>query len=174
MIVEMAGRPVSHLKTSIEKHIEILREIKDIQVHSITISEPREIELAKEAQKQEPMFTTFAEAEFECENFSRLTETMFDFMPSSVEVIEPSKITIETNEATNLLNNISGRLHRYDEIAKILSEKYRQMEAALKMTQGALAQRDAKIKSMEGSEKNKIEKKSVKKKTVEKKTSNKK
>jgi len=134
MIVEMAGRPEKHLAESLEKHINILNDIKDITVHSIKISKPREIEKPENQDSvpsDEAMFTAFVEADFECENFSRLSETMFDFMPSSVEVIEPAKITMEMNEATDLLNNISGRLHRYDEIAKVIGAKYQQMEARL-------------------------------------------
>ena len=43
MIVEMAGRPAEHLSESLEKHISILNDIKDITVHSIRVSKPREI-----------------------------------------------------------------------------------------------------------------------------------
>ena len=129
MIVEIAGRPAEHVKTALSKHIEVLDKVDDITVHSIKISEPRKIENSNE------MFTCFAEADFEAKSFARLSETMFDFMPSSVEVIEPSKVTLSMGEATDLLNNISGRMHRYDEIAKIAGERLRQMGAALKQAQ---------------------------------------
>ena len=67
MIVEMAGRPAIHLKESLEKHIKILNDVNDIKVHSIKISEPREIpaEEGKNVPKEEVMFTAFAEADFE-------------------------------------------------------------------------------------------------------------
>ena len=75
------------------------------------------------------MFTCFAEADFEAKSFARLSETMFDFMPSSVEVIEPVKVTLSMGEATDLLNNISGRMHRYDELAKVAGIRLKQMAA---------------------------------------------
>jgi hypothetical protein len=121
MIVEVAGRPPEHLKSALSEHIGVLNKVNDITVHSIKLSEPREIENSK------GMFTCFAEADFECDSFARLSETMFDFMPSSVEIIEPSKVSLNMNEATNLLNNISGRMHRYDELAKIAGIKLKQM-----------------------------------------------
>ena len=148
MIVEMAGRPAKHVKDSLEKHVGVLNEVKDIEVHSIKISEPRKIEASpspQEAPAGEPMFTCFAEADFETENFARMSETMFDFMPSSVEVIEPSKVTLDMTDATNLLNNISGRLHRYDEIMKIAGGRLQQMDAQLKAAQEALIEKDKKI-----------------------------
>ena len=162
MIVEMAGRPAEHLTASLEKHIGILNEVTDITVHSIKVSEPKEIELSEGSPDGEPMFTAFAEADFETESFARLTETMFDFMPSSVEVIEPSKITMDTNDSTALLNNISGRMHRYDEFAKIAGAKIQQMNAQLQAAQKVLIDKDAKIIELE----KKGKKKSLKKKNL--------
>jgi len=123
MIVEVAGRPAEHLKMALGEHIGVLNNVNDITVHSIKLSEPREIKEAK------GMFTCFAEADFECDSFARLSETMFDFMPSSVEVVEPAKVSLSMGEATDLLNNISGRMHRYDELAKVAGIKLKQMSA---------------------------------------------
>jgi len=172
MIVEMAGRPAAHLTEAIEKHVGVLRQVKDLEIHEIKVSEPRVIaaEEGKEVVKGEEMFTAFAECDFEAPSFARLSETMFDFMPSSIEVIEPSDINLDSGEATGLLNNISGRLHRYDEIAKILGERYKQMEAHLKVMQGVLTERDeeiAKLKKRKAVKK--VKKKAVKKKVVKKK-----
>ena len=160
MIVEMAGRPAEHLTVSLEKHIGILNEVKDITVHSIRVSKPREIKrtnMPKGMPKEDVMFTAFAEADFECDNFGRLSETMFDFMPSSVEVIEPVRIDMNIGEATNLLNNISGRLHRYDEIAKIAGAKISEMTRQLQIAQKIIDEKDAQIV--------KLIKKKIKKKT---------
>ncbi len=162
MIVEMAGRPAEHLTTAIEKHIGVLNGVKDITVHSIKVSEPREID-TKEVDSGEKMWTVFAEADFECDSFGRLSETMFDFMPSSIEVIEPSKLTLDMTETTDLLNNISGRMHRYDEIAKVLGERHKQMEMKLQMAQKILMAKDAEITELKKEGKKKI-KKSTKKK----------
>lgn len=147
MIVEMAGRPAEHLTKSLEEHVSILRQIKDAEVHEIKVSEPREIKIDEKAEvkKGEEMFTAFAECDFEVPSFSRMSETMFDFMPSSVEVIEPSNVSLEISEATDLLNNISGRLHRYDEIAKVAGERLKQMDGQLKMAQKILAAKDEEI-----------------------------
>jgi len=169
MIVEMAGRPAEHLTTAIEEHIGILNKVDDIVVHSIKVSEPREVELPKDAPAGDAMFTTFAEADFETETFARLAETMFDFMPSSVEVIEPAKVSLDMGEATALLNNISGRMHRYDDIMKMASGKIHQYEAQLQAAQKILIERDEEIVKLK---KKKVVKKKApakKKKVVKKK-----
>ena len=129
MIVEMAGKPPEHVKDTLEKHVGVLRKIKDIKVHDIVVSEPKEIE------KVEGAFTCFAEVDFEIESFGRLCDTVFDFMPSSIEVIEPGKINLPCNEATSLLNIIAGRMHKYDEAARFANFKMNQMGQFLQKVQ---------------------------------------
>ncbi|NPE27019.1 hypothetical protein HNV12_03390 [Methanococcoides sp. SA1] len=147
MIIEMAGRPAAHLTEAIEKHVGILHKVNDIEVHEIKVSKPREIKVDEMNGKkgEEKMFSAFAECDFESPSFARLSETMFDFMPSSVEVIEPANVKMEMSEATDLLNNISGRMHRYDEIAKIAGERLRQAGVSVESLKKVLAERDAEI-----------------------------
>ena len=166
MIVEMAGRPAEHLTASLERHIGVLNNVKDVEVHSIKVSKPKEID-AKGNDKN-IMWTAFVEADFECESFSRLSEIMFDFMPSSVEVIEPSKLVLTMSEATGLLNNISGRLHRYDELANIAGGRLQQMTAQLQGAQKVLMEKDAEIIKLKEKTVKKIAKKRVPKKSSKK------
>jgi len=158
MIVEMAGRPAEHVKESLANHVGVLDKNKDIEVHSISVSEPKEIEM-ENVPKGSEMFTCFAEVDFEVESFSRLSEIVFDFMPSSVEVIEPSKVTLDPSEASNLLNNIAGRMHRYDEIAKIAGARLQQMNAQLQAAQEALMEKDKKPAKKKVGKKKSVKKK---------------
>jgi len=180
MIVEMAGRPAEHLTKSLEKHVGVLRDVKDAEIHEIKVSEPRIIvqEKGKQVAKGEAlnghdsgepdMFTAFAECDIELPSFARMSETMFDFMPSSVEVLEPSSVNLGMAEATDLLNNISGRLHRYDEIAKILGERQKQMEAQLVLAKKVLDAKDKEIAELKKGISKTTKKKVVKKKTAKK------
>ena len=161
MIVEIAGRPAEHVKGALENHVGVLNQVKDVVVHSINVSEPKKIE------GEEEVYTSFAEVDFETETFLKISEIMFDFMPSSVEVIEPSKVSLRIDEATALLNNIAGRMHRYDEIAKFAKIKTNQMEQRMQMMQQEIMKRDAVEKSAET--KKKSVKGKAKKKTVKKK-----
>jgi len=158
MIVEMAGRPPEHLKNMLGEHVGRLDKMKDVRVHSIKGNEPRQIE-------NQDLFTCFAEVDFEVENFSRLADLMFDFMPSSVEVIEPSKVELDCNGATGLLNNLSGRLHRYDELARMAQVRIRQLEVQLQAAgQVKVAEKVEKIES-KGKKKAKGKAKGEKKKS---------
>ena len=101
------------------------------------------MEKSKDSKEIEPVFTCFAEVDFETETFSRMTQVMFDFMPSSVEVIEPAKVSLESAEATELLNNLSGRLHRYDEVARVAQFKANHLEGQLKSLQEPKLEEDS-------------------------------
>lgn len=145
MIVEMAGRPAEHVKDSLEKHVGVLEKIKDVEVHSIKVHDTKEVVADKSENKSEPLFTTFAEIDFECVNFARLSEIMFDFMPSSIEVTEPPQLTMNLNESTGLLNTISGRFHKYDEFARVLNVRYKKLEEQLKLAEKIFIEKDAEI-----------------------------
>jgi hypothetical protein len=160
MIIEIAGRPPKHVKESLEKYVREIDKVKDVELHSIKISEPVEVDGGKD------MFTCFAEVDFEVDNFSRLSEIMFDFMPSSVEILEPLKINLNSSDATSLLNNISGRLHRYDEIAKVAHAKIHELNSQLQLAHKIMIEKG--IIGEDGKIKNSPTKKKSKKKTTKK------
>jgi len=155
MIVEIAGRPAEHVKEALVKHVGALNDVKDVEVHTLKVSDPAPID------GSDGLFTCFGEADFEVGTFGRLSEIMFDFMPSSVEVIEPPRISLDVAEATGILNNLSGRLHRYDELAKIANFRVKQLGAELQAAQKVPEKKKAKKKP--------AAKKKVKKKVAAKK-----
>lgn len=138
MIVEIAGRPADHLKKALEEHIGRLDKLKDVSVVSRKFAEPTLIEETKQ------IFSCYAEVEIEVESFFRLNELIFDFMPSSVEVLEPDKVSFNTQEASMFLNDLAGRLHKYDEIAKIVNLRNRQLMKAYEELQSQIAKKTIK------------------------------
>ncbi len=125
MIIEVAGRPPEYLENSLKLHLDKLNHIKDVKLISSKIAEPRLIEAEKD------LYTCFGEVEVETLGFSKLMDLIFDFMPSSVEIINPSEIEFNCQEATMFANDMAGRLHKYDEIAKIARMQIQQLTARL-------------------------------------------
>jgi hypothetical protein len=130
MIIEVAGRPPQYLTDSLKAHVEKLNSIKGVRLVSSKIAEARIIEEEKD------LYTSFAEVEVETETLGKLMELVMDYMPSSVEIVEPSEICFNCHEASMLFNDLAGSLHKYDEIAKVarmqiqqLSQRLQQMEA---------------------------------------------
>ncbi len=132
MIVEVAGRPPEYIKQSLMNHTAQLRKVNGVEVIEETIHEPKKLKTGNN------VYTCFSEIEFETTNFLRLMEIIFDFMPSSIEILSPPELKLNIPEATSFVNTLAGRLHRYDEIAKIaklqnqqLAKKLQEMQAEL-------------------------------------------
>ena len=125
MIVEVAGRPPEYLKNSLAAHIEKLNAIKGVTLIESKMAEPKFID------EKNDLYTMFSEVEFETAGLFKMMEVVFEFMPSSVEILEPLGIELNSQEATMFLNDLAGRLHRYDEVAKIAKMQIQQLAQKL-------------------------------------------
>ena len=130
-ILEILGRPPEHLKEVLGNLIKKIEGEKGVELLQSKIHEPV---LAKEQEKIEEskrMHTTFAEVEIEVEEISLLVGLMFKYMPANVEVIEPETIYLSNNYWTEILSEITRRLHGYDEVARVLQLQNSQMKKKL-------------------------------------------
>jgi hypothetical protein len=108
-VIEMAGRPPEHVKKVLEELVGHFGKQKGVEVLNQKMHEPEPVE---------KLFSCFAEIEFITEKFRRLLELIFYFMPSSIEIIAPEHIKLNVADANALANDLSTRLHQYDDIAK--------------------------------------------------------
>ncbi len=123
LIIEIMGRPAAHAKKSLENHLEQMKERKNFKLISKTLSKPRKM---KDVDVE--MYTCFAEVEIETDNIFALTEIIFDYFPSSVEILSPEKLSFDISDATNFLNDLTARLHKYDEVAKMAQVQNQQLQ----------------------------------------------
>ncbi len=114
-IIEMLGKPKEHLESTLKKYIENLKKDKKI----IIIEE----DYAKPEAKENEMFSTFVELEVLMRNTGKIIDFCFDYMPSSIEVIEPASLIYKNNELANILNDLQTRLHKYDMMVKNFSQQ---------------------------------------------------
>ncbi len=126
IIIEIMGYPIEHVSESLKNHIAGLGKLDGVEIFSESYSKPKKIEEAKAE-----LYTCFAEVELETESFSKMIDVIFGFMPSSIEILSPENITFNVSGATDFFNNLTGRLHRYDEVAKIAQIKNRQLAVKL-------------------------------------------
>ena len=139
LIVEVMGRPAGHVKEMLKEHVEKINDMKNVEVASIALSEPKELE------QQKDLFTCFAEVEVEADSLLHLVHLIFDYMPSSVEIIKPDKVEFNIADATSFLNDLSGRLHKYDEIAKIAKFQNQQLAQKIIEMGGKIKKKEVKV-----------------------------
>ena len=124
-ILEMIGRPKEHLTDSMNKIIEQMEEEKNVEIISKNIKEPVEMKDNKE------FFTTFCEIEVEVKEIANLAILLFKYMPAHVEIVEPELIALTNNGWTDILSELTRRLHGYEEIARVLQHQNMQMKKKL-------------------------------------------
>ena len=126
LIFEIIGRPPENLIKVLETIIKRIDEENGVEVKSRNIKEPI---LMKD---QKDLYTTFAEVDVEVEQIQHIAILMFKYMPAHVEVVSPELITLTNNGWTDILSELTRRLHAYDEVARVLRFQNAQMQEKLK------------------------------------------
>jgi len=114
MIIEVLGKPADHLISTLEDIISKMALEKGVSIISKNINQPVEMPT------QKGFFTDFAEIEVEISDVANLILLMFKYMPSHLEIISPSDLSIKSFEFNRVLNDLTMRLHKYDEVMRIV------------------------------------------------------
>lgn len=155
LILEALGRPPEHLTETLEALVKQIDQEKGVKVISKKINKPVEIKDSK------GFYTTFAEIEVEVEEILMVAILMFKYMPANVEIIEPELIALTNSGWNDIFNELTRRLHAYDELARILQTERAIIE---KKFQEIAGNQQVKKKPEKKSISKKQGKKSVKKK----------
>jgi hypothetical protein len=102
-----------------------MKEEKGVEILENKIHEPKELE------KRKGFFSTFAEIEIETESAIHIAGLMFRYMPSHVDILSPEKITLTNNDYGDLLSEITRKLHKVEEIVKVLQMENQIMKKKL-------------------------------------------
>jgi len=139
-MIEIAGSPIEHVKKTMDKVIELVDQDKNMKIIKKEISEPRENEFDHPTKKGEKIkvWSTFTEFEIEFKSFETLTNFCFEFMPSSIDIIEPVQLKIGAEEVNLTLNDILGRLHHQSKIIMEYSALKKQIEIARQRASGKI------------------------------------
>jgi hypothetical protein len=128
LILEVLGKPPEHLTETLHKLADSIGKEENIELKEKKVKEPVEME------KRKGFYTSFAEIEIQAKTIMHLIMIIFKYMPAHVEILSPENIKINNNNLGELFNELTRRLHGYDEIArmvqiekKILTKKLREV-----------------------------------------------
>jgi hypothetical protein len=145
-VLEIIGRPPEHLTETLENMANQIGEEKGVKIIGTRINEP----IAMKEQKD--FYSSFMEVEAEFDEILYLAVLMFKYMPAHIEIISPQNLTLSNAGFNDLFNELTRRLHGYEEIARILQTEKMILENQLKTIIGGEKK----------SEKKEMEKKKVK------------
>lgn len=124
-IIEILGKPKSHVEETIRKFVEKIKDDHEFIVLKESFAEP---------QQHESLWSTFTELEVVSKDITKLIGFCFEYMPASVEIIKPENFSMENHVVTGFLNDLQGRLHNVDMIVKRLRGENDVLKRNMKMT----------------------------------------
>ena len=119
VIVELLGGPKEYIIETLQSYVE---KIKAEQNHKVL-----KVDIAP-AEAQEQLWSTFAEIELWVKDASTLAFLCFDYMPASIEIIEPETFHYRATDFAGFFNDLQMRLHRLDMIVKNLRAENKMMQ----------------------------------------------
>lgn len=108
IINEVLGSPKEHVENTMGLLINNIKQNNNWKVERDEIFE------AKKLNENSPFYSSFIEMEISFEGLENLMAFCFDFMPSSIEILEPDEIKMETANLSELFNELMARLHNND------------------------------------------------------------
>jgi hypothetical protein len=125
-VIEVIGRPPEYLTETLNEMVKKIKEEKGVVVKNDKINPPV---LMKD---QKDFYTSFAEVEVETENTLYLAILMFKYMPAYIEIISPQNISLTNGDLGDVFNELTRRLHGYEEVARVLQTEKTILENKLR------------------------------------------
>ncbi len=124
-IIEILGSPKKYVEDTVNAFVDRIKENHDYHVLDVKVSKPTKVK--KEGQEQDikaiqtDLFSSFADVEIGVKKKVKLFDFCFEYMPASVEVVEPMHVAFPANEISGFLTDIQGTLHKIDFALKTAS-----------------------------------------------------
>ncbi|HLD33478.1 MAG TPA: hypothetical protein VJB66_02045 [Candidatus Nanoarchaeia archaeon] len=119
IVIELMGKPKEHIEQTMQKYIEKIKTEEMISVLDVQLADATLIDTnAQEEGQVKQMWTIFAELEMLMKEPKVLTTFCLNYMPASIEIIEPEEIVWTNQKTTMFFNDLQARLHQLDMIAK--------------------------------------------------------
>lgn len=103
VLFEVIGNPKDHVAKAIKSVAKRLEDEKDVILIKGEIGEPEET--------QDGLFGGYCEADVLVKDFNKVSWLAFNFMPASIEIIEPANLTLKDKDLTDLANDLLAHLH---------------------------------------------------------------
>ncbi len=116
VVLEIIGKPKEHVEKAINGYIEKINKNENLIIIAKQVSEIKQV-------KDKDLFSVFSELEILVKGFKSLTQFCFNYMPASIEILEPNRLIVDANKMTNLFNDFQGKLHKADFLAKSLQQQ---------------------------------------------------
>jgi len=141
-IFEVMGKPPEHIIDSLEKLVLKLDEQKGIEIIRKEIHDAKKVE-----EENSDMHTSFAEVELFADDINLISLIVLNMLPAHIEILEPADHVFKNFELSSLLSDLTLKVHKYDEMAKVMMFERQNLLTKLKETEDKVREYD---KNFEG------------------------
>ncbi|MDD4878088.1 MAG: hypothetical protein PHO02_03570 [Candidatus Nanoarchaeia archaeon] len=132
VVIEIIGAPQNHVEEVMKNVVEKFKAEDGLKVIKENTAECKETE--------NKLWATFSEIEFETSHIQKIADVCFDYMPSSVEILSPAGLDMDTSMLADMFNEVLAKLHGYAMNAKKVDAENRLLNARIdKLRQENLA-----------------------------------
>ena len=120
-IIEIAGKPVENVENALKKFKDQFETEKDkFKVVEIDVNAP-------ELNEESKLYSGFLDMEVRFKSVEALLSFIVDYTPTSIEILEPQELELDSLEFSNILNDMSSMLLK----TNIELMKYKQAAAMM-------------------------------------------
>jgi hypothetical protein len=119
VILEILGAPKEHVEKSLKSYVESLKGGKEFEIVKKDFAD---------AEPQKELFSAFVELDIWFKGPGALLDFCFDSLPSSVEIIKPVSLSMESSELSGVLNDLQARLHQTEMAIKTYKARQELMD----------------------------------------------
>ncbi len=120
-IIEIAGKPVENVENALNKFKDQFEaEKKKFKVVEIDVNKP-------ELNEESKLYSGFLDMEVKFSSVETLLSFIIDYTPTSIEILEPQELDLDSLEFSNILNDMSSSLLK----TNIELMKYKQAAAMM-------------------------------------------
>lgn len=111
MAIEALAIEKEVVEDSLKKHINQLKEVKDVLVFEEKFGETKHVENPMKDVKEG--HSQIVEIKFMAKTFTMLLNVVMTYGPSAIEIIGPNKKDVDISEMQNIANTLSGVVHQF-------------------------------------------------------------
>ena len=120
-IIEIAGKPVENVENALNKFKDQFEaEKKKFKIVEIDVNKP-------ELNEESKLYSGFLDMEVKFSSVETLLSFIIDYTPTSIEILEPQELDLDSLEFSNILNDMSSSLLK----TNIELMKYKQAAAMM-------------------------------------------
>lgn len=129
VILEVMGMPKEHVEQALKDVIKNLKDDGRVRLLNSKTYETEEVE---------QFWSTFAEVELESDGMKGVLDVCFDYQPSTLEILEPAGIEMDTAYLASLFNDLLAKLHQYNAVVKNMEAEKMLMQIELDKLSGKM------------------------------------